>query len=114
MKKLHVLFLAFCVLCACETNETPKLSINQMKLLIWDLTVADNLYQQQQFKDSNVQKTDLQEKYYQKIFLTHKIIRRDFLNSYAYYKQHPNMLKILLDSVENFGNRQKIKRIEVQ
>ncbi len=108
MRKLLVC-LGILLLIACSSNDKLPpdiLPLNTMKTIIWDMTVAGNLASDKYVlrKDSQrIMTTGL----YRKVFDLHKINKAAFYKSYGYYEAHPQELKILFDSISNYGMRQK-------
>lgn len=92
--------------CRGNSNEQP-LEINEMKVIVWDMLKADELYTVQQAKDSTlrIQKKNLE--YYEKIFAYHKISRFTFYKSFTYYEAHPLEMKELLDSIDQYATRER-------
>jgi hypothetical protein len=78
-----------------------------MKVIVWDMLKADELYTIQQAKDSTlrIQKKNLE--YYEKIFAYHKINRSTFYNAFAYYEAHPLQMRELLDSIDQYATRER-------
>ena len=96
------------LLAACRGNSNEQLlDINEMKVIVWDMLKADELYTVQQAKDSTlrIQKKNLE--YYEKIFAYHKISRFTFYKSFTYYEAHPLEMKELLDSIDQYATREK-------
>jgi len=96
------------LLAGCKGNSNEQLlDINEMKLIVWDMLKADELYTMQQAKDSTlrIQKKNLE--YYEKIFAYHKISRATFYKSFTYYEAHPLEMKELLDSIDQYATREK-------
>ena len=96
------------LLAGCKGNSNEQLlDINEMKLIVWDMLKADELYTMQQAKDSTlrIQKKNLE--YYEKIFAYHKISRSTFYKSFTYYEAHPLEMKELLDSIEQYATRER-------
>jgi len=96
------------LLAACNGNGKEQLlNINQMKVIVWDMLKADELYTIQQAKDSTlrIQKKNLV--YYEKIFAYHKISQSTFYKSFTYYEAHPLEMKELLDSIEQYATRER-------
>src|SRR4051794_37538268 len=110
MKKFFV-FIFILLLTSCSSgNEMPKdvLPIDRMKIIIWDMSLADNMASEKYMinKDSQrIMVTGL----YQKVFKLHKIDKTNFYKSYAYYESHPTVMQVLFDSVNAYGIRQKTK-----
>jgi hypothetical protein len=96
------------LLAACRGNSNEQLlDINEMKVIVWDMLKADELYTVQQAKDSTlrIQKKNLV--YYEKIFAYHKISRSSFYKSFEYYEAHPPQMKELLDSLDQYATRER-------
>ena len=96
------------LLAACRGNSNEQqLDINEMKVIVWDMLKADELYTVQQVKDSTlrIQKKNLE--YYEKIFAYYKISRSTFYKSFTYYEAHPQQMKVLLDSIDQYATREK-------
>jgi hypothetical protein len=96
------------LLAGCKGNSNEQLlDINEMKLIVWDMLKADELYTMQQVKDSSlrIQKKNLE--YYEKIFAYHKISQSTFYKSFTYYEAHPLEMKELLDSIEQYATRER-------
>jgi phenylacetate-coenzyme A ligase PaaK-like adenylate-forming protein len=96
------------LLAACKGNSNERLlDINEMKVIVWDMMKADELYSVQQAKDSTLRKQKKNLEYYEKIFDYHKISRFTFYKSFTYYEAHPLEMKELLDSIDQYANREK-------
>jgi replication-associated recombination protein RarA len=108
---MQVLFSLIAIgglMAACKGNSKEQLlDINQMKVIVWDMLKADELYTMQQVKDSSlrIQKKNLE--YYEKIFAYHKINRSTFYNAFAYYEAHPLQMRELLDSIDQYATRER-------
>ena len=54
-------------------------------------------------KDSGLNKKMESIKYYQKIFAIHQINKEEFQQSFAYYRSHPALFKMIMDSLTNIS-----------
>lgn len=45
--------------------------------------------------------------YYEKVFQNNNVTRKEFYQSYAYYQQHPGLLKALFDSLKSVNERRR-------
>ncbi|MFY7898669.1 MAG: DUF4296 domain-containing protein [Chitinophagaceae bacterium] len=107
MKPFLYSSLAFCCLMvACNSNEN-RLTINEMKPIMWDMITADEWFSQITLKDSTARPKMKNAEMYQQIFAKYKITKEQFYNSYHYFQMHPNELKVLIDSVDKYGSRIK-------
>ena len=90
---------------SCGKNHNSILSVNEMKVVMWDMFNADNWYNQIAIKDSTAPKTRKNIALYQQVFQQTGVTREQFYTSYKYYQSHPDKMKVLLDSVEAYGER---------
>ncbi len=109
MKKIVSLlfFIVFFLSCSHKDEIPPDIfSINTMKKVVWDLEVAEQTASEKFImqKDSlQMEATSL----YQQVFAKYKTNKATFYKSMSYYEAHPDVLKVLFDSVNNYGTRQK-------
>jgi len=101
--------LLLCILLfSCRNNHTSILSIAEIKPVIWDMLNADNWYLQASLMDTAFKKKKANIVFYDKIFKQYDITREQFYKSYSYYELHPERMRILMDSVEAYGAREKM------
>ena len=93
MKK-YLIILILIVTAGCGGNSTDKkvLPVQDMKLTTNDTA--------QQFKNENF-------RLYDQVFRAYKINRKQFYSSYKYYESHPDLFKVLIDSVDEVAKRQR-------
>jgi hypothetical protein len=112
LMRIYFLLLFF-ALVACSRQKPGKggiLSYNEMKLVMWDMTLADEFAAVYIKRDST---KDLQKEtnlLYQKVFVLHKTDSAHFFNSFDFYRKHPDNYKILLDSLYAYANRERENR----
>ncbi len=87
------------------------LPFDTMKVVMWDLLNADEWNNAMIEKDTALRKTKNNLKLYQKTFAMHQISKEQFYYSYKFYEEHPDQMKVLLDTLSAFGQKQKIKLI---
>ena len=100
---------------ACKSNTI--IPVNTMKLMVWDMACADEFILEKQAKDSTLKKSNsdsLRKSIYQQVFHVHKITQATFYKNYQYYQQRPDLFKVLMDSVQNYGTRESAKPITVK
>jgi hypothetical protein len=100
---------------ACKSNNI--IPVNTMKVMVWDMACADELVLEKQAKDSTLKKSNLdslRKTIYQQVFQVHKTTQATFYTNYQYYQQRPDLFKILMDSVQNYGTRESAKPITVK
>ena len=71
-----------------------------MQAVLWDLMRADQFLADYVLKkDSSLNKETESIKLYQRIFLIHKISKELFRKSLSFYRSHPALLKVIMDSI---------------
>lgn len=108
MKQVYCIALLLLFVSCSEEDALPAtiFPVNKMKMIVWDMEMADQTATDRFLlnKDSlRMEATSL----YQGVFKKYKTNKKEFYNSFGYYEAHPVMLKVLFDSVSNYGNRQK-------
>lgn len=105
--QIGYLFL-FCCLFGCYGSSTKEiLDVNEMKVIMWDMMKADELYTFQQVKDSTLRLQKKNLDYYEIVFAHHKISRETFYKAYAYYEAHPLKMKELIDTLDQYSVRER-------
>lgn len=89
--------------------EKSILPVDSMKVVMWDMLKADELYLRILAKDSTAKKRKENIRLYEQVFLIHRISKGKFDSSYKYYETHPVQFKILIDSLESFSMRERDK-----
>lgn len=102
MKQIPLIFLFFLFLSSCADEKVPEgiLPPEKMGNVLWDVFRADELVIYEQSLDSGLNKTARTVELYGQIFSLHQIKEADFKKSFAYYQDHPKILKRLLDTVQ--------------
>jgi hypothetical protein len=81
---------------------------DSMPGILWDVIVADQFSKQFILKDSAKINTRLETmKLYQQVFQVHHITRDEFQKSYQFYIAHPDLMKIIFDSLSVYSNKQR-------
>lgn len=105
-----VIFLSivfFMYSCGGKNSGGNILPTARMQEVMWDIFLADAFTQKYLKTDSS--KADLTKNaaLQQKIFELHKITREDFYTSYAYYNSHPDIMRVMLDSITVRAERER-------
>ncbi|HET9056221.1 MAG TPA: DUF4296 domain-containing protein [Chitinophagaceae bacterium] len=112
-KVISFIFIFIFIACSGRPR-IPKdvIKPEKMMLVMADVLKADALSEEKTrtITDSTVRKEVEIAKYYKQVFDIHNISKDDFFKSYNYYLQHPDIYKIILDSVNNRNERER-KRI---
>jgi len=106
MRYKGILILAFLISCS---TPLPKdvLPPEQMKIVLWDVLRADELAGYNLISDTSLNRIETYTGYYQQILDIHKISRDRFKKSLLYYQNHPALFKVVLDSLQNYADRQQ-------
>ncbi|MGZ8557904.1 MAG: DUF4296 domain-containing protein [Chitinophagaceae bacterium] len=96
-----LLILSFVLACS-NKNDLPEgiLPPPKMQEVMWDMIRAGEFLNGFVFsRDSSIDKPAVSQKWYIKIYQVHKISKTVFDKSYAYYQEHPLLMKSLMDSL---------------
>ncbi len=107
--KRQFLIIITCLLIGCSNTGSDSAVIpkDKMAKVLWDMIQVDELATLQLVKDTgkDVKKERIQ--LYQKVFQLHKTSEKQFSNSFTYYTSHPDMMKVLFDTLEARGARER-------
>lgn len=97
------------VLIACAGDDRVPSNVikrDEMESILWDMMLADRYSAQVLVKDSAKLDVKMETfKLYEQVFQIHKITREDFLKSYKYYLNRPDITKSMFDSLAARGSR---------
>ncbi len=100
---------------SCKTAyEKSILPVDSMKLVMWDMLKADELYIRILAKDSTAKKRNENIRLYEEVFALHGISKGRFERSFKFYEAHPVQFKILIDSLEAFSMRERDRKSDIQ
>jgi hypothetical protein len=107
--KIAAILLLLVMLAACSSRPVPKevLLPDRMQKIIFDLIRADEFINSYVIRDSTINIKIRRIELYNQVFTIHKTNREEFYKSYKYYEQHPEIHKVLFDSLYAFSNRKK-------
>lgn len=106
-RRIACIFCLTIFLTFCKSNK-GILPINQMKVVMWDMLLADNWFAQTIIKDSTAQKNKKNIHLYESVFKQDGTTKEQFYKSYRYYQTNKKEMTILLDSLEAYGTRAKV------
>jgi len=89
------------------------LPFDTMKVVIWDLLNAEEWNKSLSERDTSLLKTKNNLILYQKTMLMHHLNKEQFLYSYKFYEEHPDKMKLLIDSLSVYGQLQKDRLLKV-
>jgi Domain of unknown function (DUF4296) len=106
MKAFFILLLMLIITSCSPKNRIPQdvLQQPQMQAVLWDVLRADEFVMNYVKSDSMHNKKDESTKLYEEVFRIHKTNRGQFKKSIDFYNGHPDLLKVILDSLENRKN----------
>lgn len=111
MKKYARALLLVWILVASCSSRGPKniIGIDSMKVYMWDMMRADELYLRILAKDSTASRRKENIRLYQQVLALHRITKGRFDSSYKYYEANPIAFKLLVDSLDAYATREKTK-----
>ena len=94
-------FVLLLLLTACSSSPVPKELIqpNKMFPVVKDIMLADEYVNNFIMSDSTINLKENRSLLYGKVFKLHNTSREQFYKSYDFYRQHPDLLKTLFDSL---------------
>jgi hypothetical protein len=78
-----------------------------MEKVVYDLIKADEYINSFPASDTTVDLKTRRIQLYEQVFAIHKTSREEFYKSYKYYEKHPNIYKVLFDSMQLQATRKK-------
>jgi hypothetical protein len=112
MKNIFFLII-FCLFVSCiGKNKVPSEIIQpgEMQKILWDVIRAQELSTEIARKDSTVNEIAETKVLTQKVFEIYKITSTEFNQSYIWYTNHPDIIRIVFDSL----NAQKQRETQLQ
>ncbi|MFN3666789.1 MAG: DUF4296 domain-containing protein [Sediminibacterium sp.] len=117
MRVTVVLCISFLLFMQMGCNNGPSkavIPIDSMKLIMWDMMKADEWFSRKVIKDTNANRNKEDVKLYEMVFKVYGITKERYYSSYRYYEGRPVSFKRLIDSLEAYANRERIKRYETE
>ena len=103
MRTWLLILYASLLLAACKSRDhIPKNVLPQLKMqkVLWDMIRADQyLADFVVNKDSALNRRTENMQLYQQVFTIHHISKEEFQHSFSFYRSHPALLKIIMDSL---------------
>jgi hypothetical protein len=95
---------------ACGKSRNKYLDLNKMKVVMWDVTQADEYASYYIKKDTTRNMQAATDSLYAKVFALHGITAVQFRQSFEHYRNNPGRYKVLLDSLTQYSNRIREQR----
>ncbi len=97
-----------------ESTPSGIIKPKEMQEVLWDVLKADALSQELVKSDSSRSISSENVKLTNKVFLIHNITKEQFEKSYSYYTHHPDIMQIMLDSINTRQMRMSFISIPVK
>ncbi|HSB93891.1 MAG TPA: DUF4296 domain-containing protein [Flavitalea sp.] len=104
-----VFILSFALLSCSDDDKIPSKVIPQkeMQTILWDLLLADRYTSQYISRDTTRVLKIENLKLYDQVFQIHKITKAQFIESFDYYLQRPDLTKVMFDSLSAGANSRR-------
>ena len=102
-------FTVCAIACKFSSGKQKLLPIDTVKVIMWDLLRADELYIRNTIKDSTARIRKDNIRMFEEIYALHHVTKGQFDSSFKYYEAHPIVFKELIDSLDSYANREKMK-----
>jgi uncharacterized phosphosugar-binding protein len=108
MKNFFFFIVGFILLSCSGRNKVPAEIIQQkeMQHILWDVIRAQAYSQEMTRKDSTINEVAETKLLTRKVFEIHHITSSAFDQSYLWYTSHPEMMRIIFDSMNIQNQRQ--------
>ena len=103
----------FMVCCRNKKTETEILPLDTMKVVMLDFFAADEWHNVVIVNDTAARKMRNNFKMYQQVLDIHKINKGQFDSSLNYYIEHPDKMKVLIDTINSYVGKQKEKTLQI-
>lgn len=115
------ILICVCIVClslmqiSCRNEtKTTIIPVDSMKLIMWDMMKADEWFSRKIVQDTNATRNKEDVKMYEMVFKVYGVTRERYFTSYRYYEGRPVSFKRLLDSLDAYANRERLKRYEIE
>jgi Domain of unknown function (DUF4296) len=108
MRKWLLILYASFLLAGCKSkSHIPANVLPQLKMqaVLWDMIRADQFLTDFVLnKDSTLNKKTESIKLYLQVFNIHHISKEEFQHSFSFYRSHPALLKVIMDSLSTISS----------
>jgi len=110
-KMLLILGILFSLLACSNKGAIPPTILQPPKFqnILTDILLADGLSTELSYKDTLVKITDANAAYFLKVFELHGVSKNEFMESYNFYLQRPDLLRVITDSISSVLNRRNLE-----
>lgn len=99
---LCIIIISMCLFACNRGPKVPKgvLQPDKMEDVLWDMIqTGEFLSGFVLYRDTNINAVMESQRWYEKVYSFHQISKEDFKRSYNWYRDHPDMMKRILDSL---------------
>lgn len=109
MTRYITLFVCLVFIACTNDNDKNDVIIEKDKMteVIRDITLAETYVDYFLKKDTTVNKDTLLKREIEKVLTIHKIDVKTFSASYRYYKNHPDLFKVVVDSASAWFSKDR-------
>lgn len=113
--KITVYICLIFIFIGCSKSPVPKdiLAVDKMQKVVYELMQVDEYLNSSVTEDTAVGIKMKRSIYYDQVFKSNSTNRKEFYTSYKYYQQHPDMQKILFDSLSAKTGRRKVLPVKI-
>src|SRR5690242_17640419 len=96
------LFIVSLYACGGRSSPNGVLKKEKMEMVMWDMLQADDFVREYMVnRDSTLDDTAEYINMYERVFRMHGTTREEFDRSFDYYREHPALMKEVMDSMYN-------------
>ena len=109
MKLLAFLLLITGLFSSCQSNSVPSdiIAVEKMQTIMWQLIQSDEYVNTLVARDTTKKSSTERMKRYQQIFDLNKTSLAEFKKSYRFYIEHPDVTKVMFDSISAKASRER-------
>lgn len=109
MKLLAVLLLITGLFISCQSNKVPSdiIPAEKMQTVMWQLMQSDEYVNTLVARDTTKKSSTERMRRYQQVFDLNKTSLAEFKKSYRFYMEHPDVTKVMFDSISTKATRER-------
>ena len=104
---LMILFLFMQSCTGRKSIPSDVLKPDKMSKVLYDVLVAEGYTESYLYKDSSRTKEDRMNEELDKVLAIHKVSQETFMKSYDFYKNRPDLFKVITDSLNEKSQRNR-------
>ena len=110
MKKYFPVIILLFLSCSGSSVPSELLEPQKMYPVVKDIMIADEYINNTLSNDSTINVKKKRSELYEQIFVLHKTDRKQFYKTFKYYQEHPDIQKILFDSLSEGFKKKEIPK----